>query len=282
MKKENIIINLLTLVILPLSAVVITIIGDALQLGFVSLSRDFWIKSAIHTFVLLSFFVPFKSYFKRKFKESEYVKAAETDFKKHIKIIYDTSLRDFRAWIKDDFKQRQQDYQKRTLELAKIDEKTFTDNYQNATMRILRDKKLTWTQKRYLFAINRILKAKPVRAEDILPRVADVKFDYVPTDYEAVDRFLTIKKVLSSFLFGMAQASLILTIDPTANWILIVARIAIDLICGMVYVFGAYRVAYRVINKYYVQSLAEKKLVVQDYCAAKSIKVNLTEQKASQ
>lgn len=281
MKKENIIINLLTLVILPLSAVVITIIGDALQLGFVSFTNNFWIKSAIHTFVLVSVFIPFKFYFKRKFKESKYIEDVENDYKKHIGIVYNEGLCKFRDWIMEDFKQRQEDFQKRYLELAKVNEDTFKTEYQNAPMRILRNRQLTWTQKRYLFGINKILKSKPVRAEDILPRVASVKFNYVPTDFEAIDKFLTLKKILSSFLFGMAQACIVLTIDPNADWVLIVAQIAIKLISCVVYVFGAYRVAHRVVNNYYVQSLAEKKLVVQNFCAAKSIKLNLTEQKNS-
>lgn len=273
MKKENLIINLLTLVVLPISAVAITIIGDALQFGFVSLSPDFWLDSAIHTFILLSFFIPFKSFFKRQFKATEYVKDAEDSFKKYIKIIYDNNLSDFRDWLKTDFKKRQQDYVAQALELANVDKDVFKEKYQNATMRILRDRQLTWTQKKCLFGINKILKTKPVRAEDILPRVAEVQFSYIPTDYDEKDRYLTAKKVLSTFLFGTAQACLMLTIDPEANWLLITARIVIDLICGLWYVFGAYRVAHRVINKYYVQSLAEKKLVVQDYCAAKNIKI---------
>lgn len=273
MKKEYLIINLLTLVVFPISAVALTVIGNALQFGFVSLSPDFWLQSAIHTFVLLSFFVPFKAYYKRRFKESSYVKAAEEDYKKHIGLIYKEGLCEFRDWIKEDLKQRQNDYLERTLELANVDAKTFKDKYQNAPMRILHDRRLTWVQKKHLFRINKILNAKPVRAEDILPRVSEVQFNGVPTNPDDAEKRLTISKVLSSFFFGAGQALLVLTIDPTANWVLIVAKIAINLIGGMWYVFGAYRVAHRVVNNYYVQSLAEKKLVVQNFCAAKSIKL---------
>lgn len=274
-KNRNIVMDLLISLAIPITFVLMFILTSAVTLNWGVPESGWWLEVVINCVGMLAFYLPFKGFFERMFMATERIENVEKDYIRHIQVVYNVGSEPFEKWLKEDYyKQRVEHYLEVFLTRANISRTVFDEQYRNNNKAVRKNKELTLSQKIDLIKANKYRKIRVIHVKDILPNTdCGTIFNPLSTNKEREDVRMTFQKILSVIFCGVGTACFVVTSDFSQNWLVIVCEIGIKLAMGLWNAFGAYRVANKVVNKYYVQSLAEKKLVVQDYCAATETKI---------
>lgn len=268
MKKHNTL-ELALSASMPFMALILIALSNFVTFGFKPPDSNFWIKAVINTVALLCFFLPFKAVFKEKYLQSERIKNKQSEYSNLVSVIFDNKITAFNLWTEIEYQQRKNKYINNMLQLAYVDFECFK-SYEMSMTTVLKNKTLKWSQKKVILKIIwKIPRIKRIDVDRCLPGTdSNTIFDRLSTSEEREDKKLTCLKVLRSLMICAGFAMLGYTTDFSnfaTEYIAILTELGLKLLIGLWHIFGASRVANRIINKVYFKELSEKSLVIEEF-----------------
>lgn len=268
MKKKNVL-ELAITGIMPFVSIALLFLIRFVSLGFKLPDAMYWADMCVNVAMMLCFFIPFKSIFKEKYMASELVGKKKEYYSVRVGAVFNNRIVMFDEWTKQEFEKRRNDYIKMSLlRFTMLSSEEFMSKYRMSPKLILKDKNLTVMQKYKLIKlVFRIWKIKPIKASKCLPSTDNVRPDArITSNMNKTEKILMIKRVAMSFVLCAGIAMIV--IKPSAlagNITALITEFLLKMLMGCWYVYGASRVAYRLVYKEYMNELAEKSLVLDEF-----------------
>lgn len=267
MKKKKNIIELVAGAVMPFMSFAILTLAKLVSINFSKPTSAFWVDVVVNTFVLLCFFIPFKSIFKEKYLSSERIENKVGEYAELVAKIYDGKLKSFDEWTCTELDLQRNKYISQGLQMACMTKEEFLSRYKLSAELVKDDKELAKDTKVVLLKIiKHAPKIKQIRTEECLPGTeSNTIFNRLTTKEEKEDRVVTFSKVARSLIICMGVAMLSYSFNKDANVLEIITDLGIKLLLGVWHIFGASRIADRLINKVYFKELSEKSLVLTEF-----------------